>query len=137
MDRPTWWLQLLECTAFEKHADVRRAVRNWLPEEDPHVTGIVNWVENTALPLHVSIAGDMDCPPVDEWCDEIQMYCTDREYMVLALVVDCCTISQKTVEYIVVTKSIVAKVSGEALMKRIKDIVMASEEDILAAPNSS
>ena len=129
----TWWLQLKECTALENHELIRDMIKEWpvdIPAQllDEHII----WGADTVMPTKISLQGDGVPPDINELLRPFQAHLRDREYLLFAVVVDCDTYDSGGVHYHVLTKRIVAEVSGNELAERAKHLVMASEEENLA-----
>ena len=132
-DRLVWWAQLLESSAFE-NAEAIRA------ELDLQWGGFmrIRWAVDVPMPDSVEGYGfDVtEIPDIIELFGYLQPMLEDREYMIVKLTLDKESFAPST-EYHILTKRIVAKVSGEELAERAKRLVMASEEELLNQDETS
>ena len=130
----TWWLQLKECTALENHELIRDMISDWATDMVPvaHNEEII-WTGETVMPTKISLQGTGMPPDVDELLRPLQKHLEDREYLLFIMVADRDTYDSVGVRYHILTKRIVAAVSGDELAERAKRLVMASEEEILAS----
>jgi hypothetical protein len=133
MSQITWWLQLKESTALENHEEIRSRVAGWAASVATYAfSEDIIWEAGTVMPTKISIQGAGPPPDISEWLQQLQPHLEDREYMIFIMTVDRDTYDSVGVHCHVLTKRIVAEISGAELAERAKHLVMAAEEEILA-----
>lgn len=124
---------MVEATAFENAEEMRIEMElSW------GSLVRIGWDKDSPMPDGIEGHGfDItEIPDLPEMFDKVQMYLEDREYLIVKLTLDNELYTPST-EYHVLTKRIVAKVSGDELVERAKRLVMASEEELLNPAENS
>lgn len=133
-DQLMWWLQLRESTVLGHADSIRDKIESWLGDAGD---GLINWAADVPIPTAISIYGYDPPPPFHTGLEEIQPLLGDYEYMIFTAVVNQDVCDRVGVQYLVVTRRIIASASGDELYERVKQLVLRSEEELLESQNSS
>jgi len=133
--QPTWWLQLVDSTAFENYDEIYRQIEAWETETDKYH---IDWDPSVPKPTSIAGHGFADfAPDVEDYISQLQELLEDREYLIFSLVLNHAIIDRAGISVILVTKRIIAHINGAEMIERARRLVMASEEELIAETKKS
>jgi len=122
-----WWVQLVECSAFDK--GVRTAVMgSWGLELFGSAVCEIDWPEGNPAPNMLMMYGTAeDVPPnFDEMAEHVRMVMDDDQYFAFIFMKDV-LLAKGGLECVAISKNAVVRINGRLMIDRIVSSALSIE----------
>lgn len=114
-----WFMQLVDSSAFEQPNEIRAAIRSWLEDDGRMIERQLKWDDDAPYPSTITFSGvALYLPVFTNLLDELQEHLGETEYMVFTWLGNS-QIFEQPIEMYVVTKTLIATMSGRAMVQEL------------------